>query len=162
MQRPLLPEHELVIDERVALVHDATALPKATPRVEPARSRLGIVRIQANGVRWPCSSHGASVLEGQPTKALSLMCYRDCPAPRSVTRDDQWPSPQRFVRAPAAAFWSPAITATSSRVASRNFSCTRVYPWRADSARQIHPARNAIPPSGVIAPSQRTPESARA
>jgi hypothetical protein len=36
------------------------------------------------------------------------------------------------------------------------------HPRRADSARQIHPARNATPPSGVIAPSQRTPDSASA
>ena len=36
------------------------------------------------------------------------------------------------------------------------------YPCLAASARHTHPARNATPPSGVIAPSQRTPESASA
>src|ERR1043166_7374254 len=46
-------------------------------------------------------------------------------APRSVTKDDQWPSPNCAVRAPAAAFCRAAMTATSSRVASRNRSGTR-------------------------------------
>ena len=36
------------------------------------------------------------------------------------------------------------------------------YPRCAESARQTHPASNATPPSGVMAPSQRAPLSARA
>ena len=43
-------------------------------------------------------------------------------APRSFTRLDQWPFPNRAVSAPATEFCSAAIAGTSRRVASRNFS----------------------------------------
>src|SRR5437899_12870968 len=76
-------------------------------------------------------------LSNLPTRTRA--CRWANAAPRSVTSDDQCPAPKRAVSAPAAAFWRAAMTATSSRVASRNRSLGR------DALRTSEPAPDALP-----------------
>src|ERR1043166_564281 len=71
------PEQELVVPERIALVHDATSLLKATPGVEPARPSFSVVGVEANRVGGPCLGDGVGVLDGETSKTVALMRNRD-------------------------------------------------------------------------------------
>src|SRR5437773_4259714 len=66
-------QHQLVVSQRVALVRDPPPLGETTMRVERARSRDGIVGVQANGVRRPSFGDHPRVFEGQAAETLALV-----------------------------------------------------------------------------------------
>ena len=99
-----------------------------------------------------------------PTRTRA--CRDDNSTPRSDTSDDQCPSPNFAVSAPAAAFWSPAIVAQSSAVASRKVSrallkVVSATAWSSPRIQRSGRSASRCLPGGAARRSVRTPSCAR-
>ena len=99
-----------------------------------------------------------------PSRPTRMRAWRSASVvPRSVASADHGPGPCRAVSAPAAALCRPAMAATSSGVASRNFTVPRAARGRfgrrvaRDPPRGPPDSESAQPPRAIVAHTSTTP-----